>query len=330
MQVGMFAPHEQHSPDHLARIAQRAERAGLDSIWTSDHFHPWWHTGAECGAAWPWLGAALERTDEIRMGTGVTAPIGRYHPGLIAQNVATLGAMYPGRVHVTFATGEALNERPLGFEWPDYPERRQRLIDACEIYHRLFEGGFHDYDGHHWDLDTARLYTLPEQRPPLYVAGNGPRTAEVAGRYADGFLTLVDIETYQEDLVPALEAGAEQAGRDPDEIKRIKQASVGYGKDYDTALDAVEFWTGSMAVDFSEDVSDPREIQKRARSTLSRQEWPDWGLITSDPTDIAELIERHTEAGFDEVELLASTPDLEHFVNVVGESVLPDLSLART
>jgi coenzyme F420-dependent glucose-6-phosphate dehydrogenase len=321
MDVGLFAPHEQYAPDRLATLAARAETAGFDTVWTSDHFHPWWHSGASCGAAWPWLGAALERTDRVRMGTGVTAPIARYHPGLLAQSVATLGSMYPGRTHLTLATGEALNERPLGFEWPPYPERRKRLVDACEIVDRLWQDGFHDYDGHYWTLDTAKLYTRPEPRPPMYVAGNGPKTATVAGRYADGFLTLVDLDTYRETLVPALREGAETAGRDPDDIDRIKQATVAYADTAEAAVDAIQFWTGTLAIDFDDDVYDPRVIEERARD-IPRENWRDWGLVTTDLDDVRALIERHERAGFDEVELLVSTPDIEAFVDEMGETVL--------
>jgi coenzyme F420-dependent glucose-6-phosphate dehydrogenase len=321
MRIGLFAPHERYGPDRLADLAARAERAGFDAVWTSDHFHPWWHSGAECGAAWPWLGAALERTGTIRMGTGVTAPVARYHPGLLAQSTATLGAMYPGRVHLTLATGEALNERPLGYDWPPYEERRKRLIDACEIVDRLWDGGFHDYDGHHWDLDGAKLYTRPDRRPPLYVAGNGPETTAVAGRYADGFLTLVDVDTFRGTLAPALRDGADRAGRDPDAIDRIKQASVAYAEEYDAALDAARFWSGTLAVDFSEDVHDPREIEERG-AAIPREEVADWGLVTTDPADVRALLDRHEAAGFDEVELLVASPDPEQFVEEMGESVL--------
>jgi len=322
MNVGLFAPHEQYAPGRLAALAAHADAVGFDTVWTSDHFHPWWHSGASCGAAWPWLGAALERTESVRMGTGVTAPIARYHPGLLAQGVATLESMYPGRTHLTFGTGEALNERPLGFEWPPYPERRKRLVDACEIVDRLWEGGFHDYDGHYWTLDGAKLYTRPEPRPPLYVAGNGPQTATVAGRYADGFLTLVDIDTYRETLVPALREGADAAGRDAGDIDRIKQATVAYADTEDAALDAAQFWTGTLAIDFDDDVSDPREIERRARD-LPRERWRDWGLVTTDLDEVRDLIARHEAAGFDEVELLVSTPDMERFVDEMGASVLP-------
>ncbi|MFC6989763.1 LLM class flavin-dependent oxidoreductase [Haloplanus sp. GCM10025708] len=277
----MFAPHEVYDPGRLLRLVDHAERAGFDSVWTSDHFHPWWHTDAHCGAAWPWLGAALERTDDVRVGTGVTAPVARYHPGLVAQTFATLESIYPGRVHCTLATGEALNEQPLGYEWPDYEERRRRLVDACEICRRLWTDGFVDYDGHYWDLDDARLYTQPSSPPPLYVAGQGPRTARVAGRYADGFLTLADVDTYEETLVPALEAGAEDAGRDPSDVRRIKQASVAFADDERDARAAIRPWTGSLAVGFDEPVSDPRDIEARGRG-IPESEWDEWG--SSPPT----------------------------------------------
>ncbi|WP_248896741.1 TIGR03557 family F420-dependent LLM class oxidoreductase [Haloplanus halobius] len=322
MDVGLFAAHEQYPPSRLLEFADVAEAAGFDRVWTSDHFHPWWHTDAHCGAAWPWLGAALERTETIGFGTGVTPPIGRYHPALIAQAFATLGAMYPGRVHCTLATGEALNEVPLGFEWPEYAERRRRLVDACEIIHSLWDGDTCEYDGHYWETNDARLYTLPDERVPLYVAGNGPHTARVAGRYADGFLTLADCDTYEETLVPALRDGAADAGRDPDEIKRIRQFGLSYADDYDDALDAVEFWTGSMAVDFDDEVADPREIERRA-ADIDREDWDEWGLVTADIADVDAVIDRHRDAGFDEIEFLSTSPDQEAFIEAAG--TLPDV-----
>jgi coenzyme F420-dependent glucose-6-phosphate dehydrogenase len=320
MRVGLFTAHEQHAPTTLLDHAEAAETAGFDSVWTSDHFHPWWHTDAHCGAAWPWLGSALERTDNVSFSTGVTPPIGRYHPGLIAQTFATLGAMYPGRVRLTLATGEAMNERPLGYEWPDYPERKARLVDACEIIDRLWSGGFHDYDGHYWTLDGARLYTLPEEDVPLYVAGNGPNTAEVAGRYADGFLTLVDPETYKSELVPALERGADAAGRDPEDIDRIRQFTLSYGEDRAACLEAAGFWRGTMAVDFSEGIADPREIERQGREKPV-SDTDDWGLITTNIEAVREVIDRHEAAGFDEIEFLSSSPDQQAFIAALGEQL---------
>ena len=323
MDIGYFAAHEQYGPETLVEHVARAERAGFDTVWTSDHIHPWWHTDAHCGAALPWMGSTLERTDDVRIGTGVTPPIARYHPGYLAQVFATMGTMYEGRVHLALGTGEAMNEAPLGYDWPSYPERRKRLVDACEIIHRLWDGGFHTYDGHHWSIDTMRLYTRPEERVPLYVAGNGPKTTEVVGRYADGFLTLVDVDTYEDDLVPALEAGANEADRDPDEIRRIRQLLVSYDPDYDHALESTGFWRGPPAVGFDQAIHDPREIEEAGRD-LPMSEMEDEFLVTDDPADVREKLAELDAAGFDEVEFLSSSPDQETFIEMVESEILTD------
>lgn len=315
MDVGFFAAHEQYPPDSLLEHVERAEAVGFDSAWTSDHIHPWWDTGASCGAAWPWLGAALERTDEIRIGTGVTPPIGRYHPGLIAQMFATLETLYPDRVFCTLATGEAMNERPLGYGWPAYAERRERLIEACEIIHQLWTGGFCDYAGDHWQLDTMKLYTRPSTPPPLYVAANGPKSAYVAGKYADGFLTTIkDLERYEEVLLPALRDGAAAADRDPGTIRRIKHVGVSFADEYEAAVDGVEKWLGPMVVGHSEDIWDPRDIEART-SELPRENWEQWGLITTDPDDILQRLDEYRAAGFDEVEMISTSPDQSLFLD---------------
>jgi coenzyme F420-dependent glucose-6-phosphate dehydrogenase len=322
MDVGLFAAHEEYDPSTLLEHVTMAEDAGFDTVWTSDHIHPWWHTDAQCGAAWPWLGAALERSESVRLGTGVTPPIGRYHPGMIAQVFATLGAMYPGRVHLALATGEAMNEVPLDYEWPPYPERRRRLIDACEIITRLWDGGFVDYDGHHWNTNSLNLYTLPAERVPLFVAGNGPKTTRVAGRYADGFLTIVDNERYRETLVPALEAGARDANRDPESITRVKQLLVSYDEAYDRALRSVGFWRGPATVGFDREVADPRLIEEEGRE-LPVEEMTDSWVVTDDVADVAAALDDARESGFDEVEIHSASPDQVAFVERMRDEVLP-------
>ena len=321
MDVGLFAAHEEYTPATLLDHVTAAESAGFDTVWTSDHIHPWWHSNAQCGAAWPWLGSALERSESVRIGTGVTPPIGRYHPGMIAQVFATLGAMYPGRVHLTLATGEAMNEVPLGYDWPPYPERRNRLIDACEVITRLWDGGFVDYDGHHWSTNSLNLYTLPDERVPLYVAGNGPKTTEVIGRYADGFLTLVDTDRYRNSLVPALEKGAEEAGRDPDDITRIQQLLVSYDEDYKRALQSVGFWRGPAAVGFDQEIADPRVIEEEGRK-LPVEEMADNWVITDDIGDVRAALDAAQEAGFDEVEIHSASPDQQSFIKVMSQNVI--------
>lgn len=321
MDLGLFAAHEEYDPSTLLSHAEMAEAAGFDTVWTSDHIHPWWHTGAECGAAWPWLGSALERTTSLRMGTGVTPPIGRYHPGMIAQTFATLGATYPGRVHLALATGEAMNEVPLGFDWPEYPERRRRLVEACEIITRLWDGEVLDYDGRHWTTNSLHLYTLPGERVPLYVAGNGPRTTSVAGRYADGFLTIVDADSYEERLIPALEDSAAEADRDPDDIRRVQQLLVSYGDSYEEALESAGFWRGPIAVGFDQEIADPRTMEEEGRKIDPEEMTDDW-VITTDPADVRAALDRARTAGFDEVEIHSASPDQSAFVDVMAEEVV--------
>ena len=316
MEIGLFAAHEQHDPSTLLDHAAMAEAAGFDTVWTSDHTHPWWHTDAHCGAAWPWLGAALERTDAVRIGTGVTPPIARYHPGVIAQVFATLGAMYPGRVHLTLGTGEAMNEVPLGYDWPPYPDRRRRLIDACEIIDRLWSGGFQRYEGHHWTIDGLKLYTLPEERVPLYVAANGPQSAAVAGRYADGFLTVRDVETFEERLRPAVEDAAAEAGRDPGDLRFVKQLGISFAEDYDAALERAGFWRGPRAIGFHQDIADPREIEARGRE-LPLEVMADAWLVTTDPAEVRAAVAEAEAAGFDELEFISASPDQSAFVRML-------------
>lgn len=322
MDIGFFAAHEQHGPVTLLDHASAAEHAGFDTVWTSDHTHPWWHTGAHCGAAWPWLASALERTDAVRMGTGVTPPISRYHPGVIAQVFGTLGAMYPGRVHLTLGTGEAMNEVPLGYDWPEYPERRERLIDACEIVNRLWNGGFQRYDGHFWTIDDLKLYTVPDQRVPLYVAGNGPQSARVAGTYADGFLTVRDVDTFEEKLRPALESAAEAADRSTSDLTLIKQLGVSYGAARQEALESAGFWRGPRAIGFHQDIADPREIERQGREIPLERMAEAW-LVTTDPTDVHEALVDAASAGFDEVEILSASPDQTEFIEMMETEVLP-------
>lgn len=322
MDIGYFAAHEQYDPTTLLEYASRAETVGFDTIWTSDHVHPWWHTDAQCGAAWPWLGSVLESTDDVRIGTGVTPPIARYHPGTIAQVFSTLGSMYPGRVHITLGTGESMNEVPLDYEWPPYSERRKRLIDACEIITRLWDGGFTTYDGHHWSVDTFKLYTLPDERVPMYISANGPNTTRVAGQYANGLLTLVDNERYKETLVPALEDGADRADRDPNEITRIKQLLVSYDEEYERALESIGFWRGIPAVGFDAEIPDPRIIEEEGRE-LSIEEMTDTWVVTDNPAEIREELETARDVGFDEVEIHSGSPDQETFIDMMESEVFP-------
>jgi coenzyme F420-dependent glucose-6-phosphate dehydrogenase len=205
---------EQFGPDELLGQAADAARAGFDGIGCSDHLQPWWE-GGESGNAWVWLGAAAQATEGIAFGTGVTPPGPRYHPALIAQAWATLEVMYPGRPYLGIGSGEALNEVPLGAEWPAVSAQIERMEEALEIIRALLDGERLSRRGKYFATEGAYLYTRPEGRPPpIYVSAFGPQAARVAGRLGDGIWTLADPESVPE-ILDAYRGAAEDAGREP-------------------------------------------------------------------------------------------------------------------
>src|SRR3954447_17088988 len=188
---------EQFPPEDLLRQAVAAERAGFDGISSSDHLQPWWEVG-ESGHTWPWLGAAGHATSTIPLGTGVTSTGARYHPVLIAQAWMTLERLFPGRMFLGIGSGEALNEVPLGDDWPSPRDQVARMDEALDIIDRLWQGETITKGAAFSPCKALRLHTPPERRPPIWVSAFGPEAAKVAARRGDGFWTLADPERVPE------------------------------------------------------------------------------------------------------------------------------------
>src|SRR5271155_4651588 len=140
VRVGYLSALEQYQPQVALEHAREVISSGFDSIWVTDHFHPWVHTGASAGFAWAWIASAAARIEGATFGTAVTPPLGRYHPGLIAQSFATMSQLYPGRIVLGLGTGEAINEIPLGYVFPGFKERHARLEESLRIIRGLWEG----------------------------------------------------------------------------------------------------------------------------------------------------------------------------------------------
>ncbi|WP_435349168.1 TIGR03557 family F420-dependent LLM class oxidoreductase [Haloarchaeobius sp. HRN-SO-5] len=318
------AHQEQYEPDELLQYADLAEQAGFDMIWTSDHFHPWFHSQGSSGFAWSWLGAATERID-LPIGTCVTPTTGHYHPGLIAQAFATLQVMHDETVVLGVSTGEAMNEKPLGFPWPEYPERRQRLEESLEIFHLLWESDdFVDYDGEFYRLEDARLYTKPETPPEVHVAANGPTTASLTSEYGDGFITVLKGTEFTDRLYPAVRRYTEEAGRDPDAIETSLLVTASYHEDYDTAYEATKPWWAATQDVFDRGLSNPKEIEAVGQQA-TRDEIEHKFLIADDPAAIAAQLEEYAEMGFDRIILGNTSPEPERFFEVMGDDVIPSL-----
>lgn len=315
---------ELYHPNVFLELAPLAEKAGFDTIWASDHFHPWQDTDASSCFTWAWIAAAAERTKKAPIGTAVTCPTFRYHPAIVAQAFATLRAMYPDRIFVGLGTGEALNEVPLGYTWPPVKERIERFEESIQIMKKLWTEDWVDFKGRYYRLKQAKLYVKPTTPVPIYVASFGPKVAEIAGKYADGYITtLVSEDHLRNVLVPAVERGAKQMGRDPSRIERVIELGLGYDKDYTKALKKVRFWTGAMFhVTFKYGIADPREIE--AMGSLVGDEQVAKGFaIGTKAEDFISRIEKLVKLGFNHINLQSTSPDEKAFIELCAKQILP-------
>ncbi len=288
------ALHEQFDPRSLLEHAKAAAKAGFDGIACSDHLQPWWEPG-EAGHAWVWLGATAEATDGIPIGTAVTPPGPRYHPVLIAQAWATLETMYPGRPFLGFGSGESLNESPLGADWPSVGEQIERMEEALELIHALFDGKRIDHEGKHFRTKQAYLHTRPRRRPPIYVSAFGPQAAAVAGRWGDGVWTLADPDSAPE-VIDAYKSAAEDAGREPGEI--VLQSMFSWARDDEQALDGARVWKAAQPDQFyAEDWHEPRAMAEHAEQEMSDDELREQITISTDPDAHVQGIREVEEMG---------------------------------
>src|ERR687886_2377732 len=224
--LGYWAAHEQYSMQDLLRFVVEAEKNGFTTTMTSDHFHPWWHDNAYGNFAWVWIAAAAERTKRMQFVTGVTAPIFRYHPAVIAQAFASLDILYPSRIGLGLGTGESMNETPLGFDWPKPKARLKRMIEAAQIIKKLWyatnnrddnsingkkklnydskgedDDGFVYFNGEYFLIRNAKLYSPPASHHiPIFMAAAGPESAKASAKYSDGLITFLKAKESQKIL----------------------------------------------------------------------------------------------------------------------------------
>jgi len=187
-EYGLALSSEEHPPNDLVRYAQRAEETGFEFAMISDHFHPWTDAQGQSPFVWSVIGGISQATERIRLGTGVTCPTIRIHPAIIAHAAATSAVMMEGRFFLGLGTGENLNEHVVGEGWPAPDERLRMLEEAIEVLRLLWQGGYQTHRGEHFDVEQARLYTLPDDPIELSVAAAKPLAAEMAGRLADSFI----------------------------------------------------------------------------------------------------------------------------------------------
>ena len=315
--IGYHASHEQFTPRALLGHVQHAERAGFNAAMCSDHFHPWSEAQGQSGHAWSWLGAAMATTS-LPFGV-VNAPVGRYHPAVIAQAAATLAQMFEGRFWIAVGSGEAINEKITGEAWPAKDVRNRRLREAVDVMRALWAGECVTHRGE-FVVEHAQLYTRPAQAPKVFAAALSEQTARWAGEWADGLITINMPHATLRGIVEAFREGG-------GEHKPVRlQVKIGYAPDEDDALQgAFSQWrTNVFDEGVPADLRLPADYEAAAKY-VRPEDMRRLVRVSSDlPRQLAWLQE-DLEMGFDELQLHNVHPGQAAFIDAFGEHVLPGL-----
>lgn len=326
--LGYKASAEQFGSRELLEYSVLAQEVGFDAVVVSDHFQPWRHHGGHAPYSFAWLGALGERAQRVQLGTSVVAPTFRYNPAIVAQAVATLGSLFPGRVFLGVGTGESMNEVPAtGMEWPAFKERFGRLREAVELIEQLWHGERISYDGTYYKTVNATIYERPEEVIPLLIAAGGPTAAKYAGRRGDGIIVTSGkgMELYRDTLLPAFKEGATAAGRDVNALTRMIEVKVSYDHDKQRAMEDTRNWAAlALSSDEKTGVEDPIEMERLADALPAERAATRW-IVSDDPEDQIARIKPYVDLGFNYLVFHSPTADQEHFLRLYGQEVLPRL-----
>jgi coenzyme F420-dependent glucose-6-phosphate dehydrogenase len=318
-----FCGHEQWQPEVLVEHAVLAEDAGFDFLVVSEHFHPWVDDTSASGYAYSTIGAMAQATDGVAFATGVTTPLFRYHPAVVAQAAATLDRLSGGRFNLGVGTGENLNEGPLGYPFPKYAERAARMKEALEIMRRLLDGEKLDYAGEYYRTDRAKLYSPPLGKVPIWLAAGGPKSAALGGRLADGIITSVkDPAATIEKVIEPATAAAAAAGRSKLPVMASRW-SIRATSD-DEAWEALSAWRGLRAPGRLEAV-DPAELRERADAMERSEILSRYSLVAAPEDYVAVYAPLITELEADIVTIQTTSLNQEDTIAMLGSEVLPEL-----
>jgi coenzyme F420-dependent glucose-6-phosphate dehydrogenase len=331
LRLGYKASAEQFGPSALLDFSVLAEQQGFDSVFISDHFQPWRHTGGHAPFSMAWLGALGARTSRVLMGTSVLTPTFRYHPSVVAQAFGTLGAMFPGRLILGVGTGESLNEVPAsGLIWPEPKERTARLKEALTLIRQLWREERVSFKGQYYQTDKATIYDRAPSMPPIYVAGAGPLISQFAGQFADGFICTSGkgLELYRDTLLPNVAAGMAGAGRKPAAIELMIEMKVSFDADRTRAMEDTRHWSAlALSAEEKMTVEDPLEMERLA-DQLPAERAAKRFIVSTDPEEHVERIRPYLELGFRHLVFHAPGPDQTRFLRLYSQHVLPRLRAA--
>lgn len=322
MRFAWLCSHESYQPEVLVEHAVGAEHAGFDMVTGADHFHPWVDDRSAASFVWAWFGAVAQATSRVELATSVTAPLYRYHPALIAQAAATVDRLSGGRFRLGVGTGEAINEAPLGLDFPGYAERIRRMEEALRIIHGLLAGEKLDVEGTYYSTHAAKLYSPPISTVPVWMAAGGPKSASFAGQHADGLITSVkDPAETIEKVIDPYRAAADARGA-ATAIMATRWCVL--AADDDEAWAALASMRGLRAPGRLE-VADPMILRQRA-DEMDRAEILAKYTIVRDMDQLAEAYRPLVqEVGADYVAIQVASVDPVRTIELVGSQVLPAL-----
>jgi len=316
VEIGYALSCEEHPPNDLIRYARRAEETGFTFALISDHYHPWVDRQGQSPFVWSVIGGIAQTTQHLRLGTGVTCPTMRLHPAIIAQAAATSATMMPGRFFLGVGTGENLNEHILGQRWPPHDIRLAKLEEAVKVIRLLWQGETCTHRGQHYTVENARLYTLPDELPPIMVAASGQHAAEVAGRIGDGLINTAPVEDIVEHFQRAGGNGKPRYG----------QLTVCWAQDEASGRRmAHEYWPNSgVQGELSQELPSPAFFEQAAKM-VREEDIAEKIPCGPDPERHLKQIKAFMEAGFDHVYIHQVGPDQEGFFQFYERHVLPKL-----
>ena len=311
--LGYALSSEEHSPRDLVDHAVIAEEHGFGFALISDHFHPWIDQQGNSPFVWGVLGAIARATKSLTVGTGVTCPMLRIHPAIIAHAAATTAALMPGRFFLGVGTGENLNEHILGQRWPEWEVRAEMLEEAVDVIRALWSGDLTSHHGQFYTVENARLYTLPDEPPPIHIAGSGPRMAGLAGRIGDGFIGTGPNQ-------PVVDAYREAGGDGP----RFGQVTVCWAPTEAEARRTAHEWWPTVAIhgDASQELPNPKDFMDLAAG-VDEEDVAKLIPCGPDPQPMLDAVRKYVDAGYDHIYLHQVGPDQRQFIEFAAKELLP-------
>src|SRR3954447_15547380 len=312
--IGYALSTEEHGPRELLEYARRAEEVGFGYAMISDHYHPWIDAQGNAALVWSVLGGIAAVTERIPVGTAVTCPIVRYHPALIAQAAATVAALMPGRFTLGVGTGEYLNEHIYGGHWPAHEVRAEMLEEAVEIIRELWKGGWVRHYGAHFTVENARLYTLPDEPPPIAVAAAGPRAAALAGRIGDALVNFTP-----DDGIAQAFADAGGGGK-----PHYVQLNVCWGEDEAEARRTAHEICPNVALpgELGQQLPHPKHFEQ-AVELVTEDAVAEVITCGPDPERHLAAIQECLDAGYEHVHVYQVGSDQEGFFRFCEREILP-------